>query len=53
MVREIILNLAMSLDGFIADENGGYGWIKGDGRNAHDTALKWDLKSSWKKWTSL
>ena len=25
--RRIILNLAMSLDGFIADKDGGYGWI--------------------------
>lgn len=44
MGRKIILNLAMSLDGFIADEDGGYGWIKGDGSNAHDTADKWDFK---------
>ena len=25
--RRIILNLAMSLDGYIADKDGGYGWI--------------------------
>ncbi|MCY6370181.1 dihydrofolate reductase family protein [Clostridium ganghwense] len=35
MSRKIILNLAISLDGYIADENGGYDWIKGDG----DTSL--------------
>ena len=29
-MRRIILNLAMSLDGYIADENGGYDWIVGD-----------------------
>lgn len=44
MGRKVILNLAMSLDGFIADEHGGYSWIKGDGCNAHDTAVKWDFK---------
>lgn len=43
-MRKIILNLAMSLDGFIADESGGYDWIKGDGCNARDTALKYDFK---------
>lgn len=40
--RKIILNLAMSVDGYIADEQGGFDWIKGDG-NAHlNTANKWD-----------
>lgn len=28
--NKIILNLAISLDGYIADENGGFGWIHGD-----------------------
>lgn len=42
-MRKIILNLAMSLDGFIADESGGYDWIKGDGCNARDTAIKYDF----------
>ncbi len=32
-MKKIILNLAMSLDGFIADQDGGYDWIHG-----HDTA---------------
>ena len=27
MERKVILYLAMSLDGFIADKNGGVGWI--------------------------
>lgn len=36
MTRKIILNLAMSLDGYIADEKGGYDWIKGDGNKAND-----------------
>ena len=28
-MRKIIMNLAMSLDGFIANEDGSYEWIKG------------------------
>ena len=31
MKRKIILNLAMSIDGYIADEDGGFAWIVGDG----------------------
>ncbi|MHA0858116.1 dihydrofolate reductase family protein [Paenibacillus sp. CMAA1364] len=38
MSRRIILNLAMSLDGYIADEDGGYDWIGGDGKTELDTA---------------
>ncbi|MHA1647554.1 MAG: dihydrofolate reductase family protein [Promethearchaeota archaeon] len=37
MNRKIILNIAISLDGFIADKNGEFAWIKGDGDNSHDT----------------
>lgn len=29
-MRKIILNLAISLDGYIADNNGGFEWIKGE-----------------------
>lgn len=43
MTRKIILNLAMSIDGFIADEYGGYDWIVGDGSNRLDTEQKWDF----------
>lgn len=43
MIRKIILNLAISLDGFIADEDGGFDWIKGDGDISHDTIRKFDL----------
>ena len=43
MKRKIILNLAISLDGFIADEDGGFDWIKGDGDNSHDTEYKFDF----------
>lgn len=32
-MRKIILNLAVSLDGYISDENGGFDWIVGHGDN--------------------
>lgn len=32
-MRKIILNLAISLDGYICDENGGFDWIVGHGEN--------------------
>lgn len=40
-MRKIILNLAMSLDGFIATEDGSFDWISGDGSNTLDTANQW------------
>lgn len=42
MSGKIILNLAISLDGYIADENGGYDWIVGDGNKTFNTDNKWD-----------
>lgn len=42
MSGKIILNLAISLDGYIADENGGYDWIVGDGNKGLNTDNKWD-----------
>lgn len=42
-MRKIILNLAMSLDGYIVDENGGYEWIVGDGDKALDTEQPFDF----------
>ncbi len=36
MPRKIVLSLAMSLDGFLADPEGGYAWIRGDGSRALD-----------------
>lgn len=42
MNGKIILNLAISLDGYIADENGGFDWIVGDGNTTLNTKNKWD-----------
>lgn len=42
MKGKIILNLAVSLDGYIADEDGGFDWIVGDGSSTLDTENKWD-----------
>lgn len=40
MSNKIILNLAISLDGFIADNNGGYDWIQPSGdRNLNTDAI--------------
>ena len=43
MSRKIILNLAMSIDGYIADEDGGFDWIVGDGDSSLNTNNKWDF----------
>ncbi len=43
MTRKIILSLAISLDGFIADIDGGYAWIKGDGDSRNDTKNQIDF----------
>lgn len=37
MQRKIILNLAISLDGYICDEDGGFDWIVGQGDKSLDT----------------
>ena len=42
MERKIILNLAISIDGYIASEDGGFDWIIGDGDDKLDTEKKWD-----------
>lgn len=43
MTGKIILNLAISLDGYIADENGGFDWIVGDGNSTLNTENKFDF----------
>ena len=43
MSRDIILNLAISLDGFICDEDGGFAWISGQGDSQADTADHFDF----------
>jgi dihydrofolate reductase len=45
MARRLVMTLAMSLDGYIADADGGYGWIKGDGSRALDTPNRWDYEA--------
>lgn len=42
-MRRIILNLAISLDGFIADTSGGFDWIKGHGDNSQDAESKFEF----------
>ncbi len=42
MSGKIILNLAISLDGYISDEDGGFDWIVGHGNTTLDTENKWD-----------
>lgn len=42
MSRKIILNLAISIDGYIAAEDGSFDWIVGDGDTRLDTKNKWD-----------
>ncbi|MDU4586759.1 dihydrofolate reductase family protein [Clostridium sp.] len=42
MNGKIILNLSISLDGYIADKNGGFDWIVGDGHSTLNTENKWD-----------
>ncbi|HEL1584526.1 TPA: dihydrofolate reductase [Streptococcus suis] len=41
-MRRLVLNIAMSLDGFIARTDGTYDWIEGHGTAQYDTALQFD-----------
>lgn len=41
--RKIILNLAISLDGYIAKKDGNFDWIHGDGSKLQDTEKQFDF----------
>lgn len=43
-MHKVILNLAMSLDGYIADETGEYDWIVGNKNVSLDTPQIWDFE---------
>jgi len=40
--RKIIASVAISLDGYLAEVDGGYEWIKGDGEFNLNTTEQWD-----------
>lgn len=42
MARRLVLNIAMSLDGYIARTDGSYDWIEGHGTDKYDTTLQFD-----------
>lgn len=42
MARRLVLNIAMSLDGYIARTDGSYDWIEGHGTRQYDTSLQFD-----------
>ncbi|MDA3856058.1 MAG: dihydrofolate reductase family protein [Candidatus Woesearchaeota archaeon] len=44
MSRKIILNLAISLDGYIARGDGSFDWIVGDADKSHDTNKKFNFE---------
>lgn len=41
-MRPLVVNIAMSLDGFIAREDGSYDWIEGHGTDAYDSPKQFD-----------
>lgn len=45
MSRKIILNLAISLDGYICDEDGGFDWIGGHGDMRQNTEKQFDFSA--------
>lgn len=42
-MKKVSLSLALSLDGYIADENGKFDWITGDGHGLCDTEKSFDF----------
>lgn len=43
MMRKIILSLAISLDGYICDEEGGFDWIVGHGKDSENPTEAYDF----------
>jgi len=43
-MRKFILNLAMSMDGYICDPEGGFNWIKGQGDKTLDSPQAYSFK---------
>ena len=43
MNRKIIFNLAMSIDGYISDKDGGFEWIVGENNNSLDTKEQFEF----------
>ncbi|MGQ7462847.1 dihydrofolate reductase family protein [Streptococcus suis] len=48
MARRLVLNIAMSLDGYIARTDGTYDWIEGHGTNKYDTTWQFDNPAFFK-----
>jgi len=42
-MRKVIVNIAISVDGRIVDENNNYAWIRGDGDPSHNTEKQFDF----------
>lgn len=47
-MRRVVLNIAMSLDGYIARTDGSYDWIQGQGTTEYDTSLQFDNETFFK-----
>lgn len=47
-MRQLVVNIAMSLDGFIARNDGSYDWIVGQGDSSFDTPLQFDNDAFFK-----
>ncbi|MGB6179498.1 dihydrofolate reductase family protein [Carnobacterium sp.] len=52
-MRKVIVNLAISLDGRIADANNQFDWIHGDGNLSHNTAGSFDFSEFIKSCDTL
>ncbi len=50
IVRRLVLNIAMSLDGFIARKDGSYDWIDGHGTDKYDTVSQFDNQKFFRGW---